>query len=178
MHAGMHGSRAPGHRARGPGMLQGHTVGPGVSGSRLQEGQRDGLDDCARWWWAWRNRFGSLRGWGLCSGLNGPPPSHQIYIHRKPQSMILFEKRVFADVIQVRIEMKSCCIRVGCRSDENAFIRNMHTKTSSQNHPETHRRRCGEGGGRDWSCRPGNHWGHGKLEDTRKDSPSGPLEGT
>lgn len=66
---------------------------------------------------------------GGCSRLNSFPP---IYIHLKPHSMILLGTRVFAGVIKMRIEMRSCWIRVGPKSHERILIRSRKEHTEIQ----------------------------------------------
>ena len=54
-----------------------------------------------------------------CSGLI--PPRPQIYIYLRSHCVILFGNRVFADVIKVKIEMRSCWIRMGPKSNESVL---------------------------------------------------------
>ena len=85
--------------------------------------------------------------------MNSSPPP-QIYIHLKPLSVILVGTRVFAGVIKVRIEMRSCWIRVGPKSRESILVRNRKEHTETQG-----RRPCEEDPhedrGRGWSSKPG-----------------------
>lgn len=71
--------------------------------------------------------------------LNNVPP--KIHVHPEPQHVILYEIKVFADVIRVRIEMKSHLIRRGPKSHGN-FKREKRRNAGRQG--------C-EGGSRDWS---------------------------
>ena len=54
-----------------------------------------------------------------CSGLI--PSCPQIYIYLRSHCVILFGNRVFADVIKVKIEMRSRWIRLGPKSNESVL---------------------------------------------------------
>lgn len=59
-------------------------------------------------------------------GQNSP----KIHIHSESQDVILFGNTVFAYVIKVKIEMRSCWIRLGPKSNKSVLrSRNEHTET-------------------------------------------------
>lgn len=66
-----------------------------------------------------------------------------MYAHPETQNVTLFGNRAFVDVICVKLEISSCWIRMGPKSNENILRQN-------RTYRDTRERRY-ENGGRDWS---------------------------
>lgn len=120
MHTGMHawhqGARAG---AEGPGRPQDGEVGQGVWVLAWEvEGDRG--HDPAKWEGGWGVRFG--RGWEGFSGLIIPQPPN---LYPRPHCVILFGNRS-AYIIKVEIEMRSCWIRLGPKSNESVLRAEMN----------------------------------------------------
>ena len=118
------------HQGARPGAegLAGYGIGAGQGVWVLAwEVEGDWGHDPAKWEGGWGVRFG--RGWGGVQWSNIPHPP-QIYIYLRPHCVILFGNTVFAYVIKVKIEMRSCWIRLGPKSNQSVLrSRNEHTET-------------------------------------------------
>ena len=137
---------APGSPAGAEGRA-GHRTGAGQGVCVLAwEVEGDRGHGPAKWEGGWGARFG--RGWGGVQWCNTPSPPN---LYLRPHCVILFGNRVFAYIIKVQIEMRSCWIRLGPKSNESVLrSRNEHTETPGrfvcedvrEKGEEGHERKC------------------------------------
>lgn len=107
-------------------------------------------------------------------GLNSVPPP-QIHVYLEPQTVTFFGNSVFAEVIKVRVEIRSYRIRMGPKS---------YDKCPYKRQKSTHRGTCERAGHVTMEAEIGvmlpqakKQLKPPKLEEARKNVPLGPLEG-